>query len=217
MGAVLFSAHMAQHELLMAVAAPLLVLGRPVVAGVWALPPAWRRRLGAVARQRAVRGAWHAVAGIGAASVIHGVAVWAWHAPALYQWTLRSDLAHAAQHATFLCTALLFWWAILAPRARRTRPGAGVLALFVTTLHTGALGALLALATRPWYPAYIRTTSAWGLTALEDQQLAGLVMWVPASFAYVAAALWILGACLTDRGPGLPALDSRVSVLGKGI
>jgi putative membrane protein len=188
LGAALFSAHMTQHELLMAVAAPLLVLGRPLVAFAWAMPRVARRArpprpLGALAEP------WPATA-------LHGAAVWAWHAPALYALALRSEAAHAAQHACFLGTALLFWWAVLG--ARRQPLGTRILVLFLTALHTGALGALLTFAPRPLVSAYLATTGPWGLTPLEDQALAGLVMWIPGGVSYLAAALWLLAGVLRE-------------------
>jgi cytochrome c oxidase assembly factor CtaG len=108
--------------------------------------------------------------------------------------TLTSDPVHALQHLSFLGTALLFWWTIIhahAPggRARAASFGAAVLLLFGTALHSGALGALLTFSRRLWYPAYGAASATWGLTPLEDQQLAGLIMWIPATFAYLIAAL----------------------------
>ena len=70
------------------------------------------------------------------------------------------------------------------------REGVAVLYLFATMLHTGALGALLTVSTAPWYP--LATTAAWGLSALEDQQIGGLIMWIPAGTVYIAAALWLM-------------------------
>jgi cytochrome c oxidase assembly factor CtaG len=186
---------MAQHELLMAVAAPLIVLGRPLVPFLWALPAAWRRRAGAWAKRRAVRASWRALTAPLTATVIHGVTVWAWHAPRAYQATLTSELTHALQHVSFLATALLFWWALVRGPGARRRYGAAVLYLFVTAAHTGLLGALLAFSPTLWYPVYSLTTRAWGITPLEDQQLAGLVMWIPASMSYLVAALALFAAC----------------------
>jgi cytochrome c oxidase assembly factor CtaG len=193
LGEALFSAHMAQHELLMAVAAPLLVLGRPVVALAWAMPRVAR---GLAPRLRPL----HVLAEPWPATALHGVAVWAWHAPALYGLALRSEAAHALQHASFLGTALLFWWAVLG--ARRQTLGTRLLALFLTALHTGALGALLTFAPRPLIPAYLATTGPWGLTPLEDQSLAGLVMWIPGGVSYLAAALWLLAGVLRETPDG---------------
>jgi cytochrome c oxidase assembly factor CtaG len=189
LGEALFSAHMVQHELLMVVAAPLLVLGRPVVPLLWALPVPGRRALGGWAKGPAVRGAWGAVSGPTGAWLLHGAALWIWHVPALYALSVRSGAAHAAQHAAFLGTALVFWWAVLPVWRRRTGHGAAVFALFATVVHSGALGALLTVAPRPLYPVSDAAAAAWGLTPLEDQQLAGLVMWVPAGLAYAVAGL----------------------------
>ena len=192
----LFVAHMIQHELLMAVAAPLLVVGRPLVPMLWALPSPARRRVGRWSKARAWRRAWRFISRPTVAFVLHGVAIWVWHAPALYQATLSSEMVHALQHSTFLGTALLFWWTIIhghAPggRARAVSFGTAVLLLFGTALHSGALGGLLTFSRTLWYPAYGSSARAWGLTAFEDQQLAGLVMWIPATFAYLVAALFL--------------------------
>jgi cytochrome c oxidase assembly factor CtaG/cytochrome c551/c552 len=189
LGGALFSAHMVQHELLMAVAAPLLVLGRPVLPLLRAAPGPARRAVARLAAVPSVRAAWGAVTTPLAATAIHGVAVWVWHLPSLFQATLESEPLHALQHASFLGTGLLFWWALVHGRGERRAYGVGVLAVFLTAAHTGALGALLALARTDFYPVYAGRTAAWGVTPLEDQQLAGLIMWVPAGIAYLAAAL----------------------------
>ena len=198
LGGALFSAHMAQHELLMVVAAPLLVLARPLVPMLWALPIEWRRALGAQAATPAVRALWTFITGAGFAFVAHAIAIWAWHLPSPYQLSLQSELAHSAQHASFLITALLFWWALVHGTAGRMRHGAAILYVFGTALHTSILGALLAFADVPWYPLYGRSTMLWGMTALEDQQLAGLIMWIPAGLAYVTVALWLLSRWLRE-------------------
>jgi len=188
-GEVLFSAHMTQHELLMLVAAPLLVLGRPVVAFLWALPLGWARRLGAWGKAPWFLRAWRAVTNPLAAWAVHAVALWVWHLPALFQATLRSDLVHTAQHVSFLFSALLFWWALVHGPRGVVGYGAGLLYLFTTAVHSGVLGALLTFAGSVLYPAYNGTTASWGLTPLEDQQLGGLIMWVPAGLVYIVAGL----------------------------
>jgi putative membrane protein len=198
MGGVLFSAHMVQHELLMAVAAPLLVLGRPLVPALWALPPAWRRALGRGARERWIHGLWSVLTRPLVAWALHAVAILAWHAPALYGRTLVSEPVHALQHLCFLGTALLFWWTLIHGRQARARYGAAVFYLFLTAMYTGGFGALLTVASVPWYPGHAATTTAWGLTPLEDQQLAGLIMWVPAGLSYLVAALLLMSAWLGE-------------------
>jgi cytochrome c oxidase assembly factor CtaG len=197
----LFVAHMVQHELLMAVAAPLLVVGRPLVPMLWALPSPARRRAGRVTRHRGWRAVWRFITLPLVAFLLHGAAIWIWHIPSLFQATLESPVVHALQHLCFFGTALLFWWTIIhahAPggRARAASFGTAVLLLFGTALHSGALGALLTFSRAVWYPAYGSAAESWGLTPMDDQQLAGLVMWIPATFAYLVAALFLFTSWL---------------------
>ena len=189
LGSALFAAHMAQHEIMIVLAAPLLILGTPMVPMLWALPIGWRRRLGAWSRRYLRRG-WRVATRPAVAFVLHLLAVIIWHLPALYQATLRSDFIHALQHASFVGTALLFWWSMLAGGVHgRARYGAAVLCLFGTALYGSALGALLTFAGKPWYPAYGSWPLVWGLTPLEDQQLGGLIMWIPAGMVHLPTAL----------------------------
>jgi putative membrane protein len=184
----LFGAHMIQHELLMVIAAPLLVMGRPLAMWTWALPPVWRSAVAKPFGSRAFGGVWRALSAPLVATVIHGAVIWTWHVPRVFELSQASVAAHALQHAAFIFSALLFWWALLKP-ARGARIGSAVGCLFVTMLHTGALGVLLTFSGEVWYPTATAHASAWGLTALEDQQLGGLVMWVVGSLPYVIAAL----------------------------
>ena len=197
-GEVLFSAHMTQHEVLMLAAAPLLVLGRPVVAFLWAVPKSWARGLGEAAKAGWFRRAWRAVTNPLAAWAIHAVALWVWHVPALFQATLGSDLVHTFQHVSFLGSALLFWWALVHGPRGLMGYGAAVLYLFTTSVHSGVLGAFLAFSGRVLYPAYAQSTQSWGLTPLEDQQLGGLIMWVPAGLVYVVAGLALLAGWMRE-------------------
>jgi cytochrome c oxidase assembly factor CtaG len=189
LGSALFAAHMAQHEVMIVLAAPLLVLGTPVVPMLWALPPRWRQGIGAWSR-RILRGPWRAITQPAVAFVVHALAVLVWHVPAFYQATLTSDAIHALQHLSFIGTAVIFWWAMLGGgRHRRARYGAAVLGLFGTALYGAALGALLTFAEAPWYPAYGSWALVWGLTPLEDQQVGGLIMWIPAGLVHLPTAL----------------------------
>ncbi len=189
LGTRLLSAHMLQHVLLMLVAAPLLVLGRPLVAMPWALPRGARRGLGHELARPAVRRSWRVFSNPYLVWVMHAAAIWLWHAPPLYQATLQSSLVHALQHMSFFGTALLFWWSAFEFGQHRSRAGTGVLYLFTTAVHGSVLGALLTFSTTIWYPVYALRAPVWGLTALEDQQLGGLLMWVPAGLIYLIAAL----------------------------
>jgi putative membrane protein len=198
LGGVLFSAHMVQHELLIAVCAPLLVLGRPLIPFLWALPLSTRRKVGRWSKTGSVASAWYALSLPSIAFSLHAIALWAWHLPGPYQSTLHSELMHTLQHSSFLFSALLFWWTIFKARGSDLGYGGAVFYLFGTGLQTGALGALLTFAPTLWYPAYAATTGPWGLTPLEDQQLGGLIMWIPGSVPYLIAGLAMFARWLSE-------------------
>lgn len=188
LGEELFSMHMLQHELLMLVVAPLLVMGRPLGVFLWAFPAQGRRAVAAGVRVSWVQASWQGLTGPLAAWSLHAVVLWAWHFPSLFQASLDSRAVHTLQHASFLASALLFWSALIVPRSPALA-GNAVLYLLTTAIHTGILGALLTFSPAVWYPAYEATAPIWGLSALEDQQLGGLIMWVPAGFVFIFAGL----------------------------
>ena len=188
-GQVLFSAHMTQHGILMLVAAPLLVLSRPVVAFMWAFPLEWSRRIGNLGKISLVQKTWRLLTIPLVAWVVHAIALWTWHIPLLFDAVLHNEWIHTAQHLCFLISALLFWWALIHGPQGIMGYGAALLYLFTTSIHSGLLGALITFAVTPWYPSYSGLTTSWGLTPLEDQQLGGLIMWIPASLVYVFAGL----------------------------
>lgn len=197
----LFSAHMLQHVLLIAVAPPLLVLGIPTLPLLWSLPRDWRVGVGR---------AWNAsrlgpVFGLlllpVPAVLLHAVALWVWHVPGLYATALADPAVHALEHGCFFATALLVWWVVLKPIGRRKNDTAWALfVLLGTFVQSGALGAILTFSDTPWYYAQSVGAGAWHLSALEDQQLAGLIMWIPAGFVYVIAMLAVMSRWL--RAPG---------------
>ena len=190
MSSALASAHMVQHVLLVLVAAPLLALSAPSVTllrgGPRALRPAglrWRRRLRLTsANLRALRDpttVW----------LLHVAVLWGWHAATLYDAAVSHEALHMTEHASFLFTGLLFWRVVVGPRPAAVSPGLGVLMVFAMALQSVFLSALLTFAGTPWYASYAETTRAWGLGPLADQQLAGVIMWIPAGFIYLGAAL----------------------------
>jgi cytochrome c oxidase assembly factor CtaG len=197
-GQVLFSAHMSQHEILMLVAAPLLVLGRPLIAFLWALPLSWSRSLGNLSKITWINRLWRALTIPLVAWLIHAIALWVWHIPALFDATLHSEAIHTVQHLSFLLSALLFWWALIHGRHGAMGYGAAVLYVFTTSVHSGALGALITIAGSVWYPSYAPLTASWGLTPLEDQQLGGLIMWIPGGLVYVIAGLALFAGWLRE-------------------
>lgn len=159
-----FAVHMVQHELLMVVAPPLLIFGRPFAA-LAAVLPAWTVRAVAWPLRIPPLGAWG----------IHAAALWVWHLPRLFDAGLASEGVHALQHGSFFFSALLFWWAVF----RRVRTGVAALYILTTLIHSGALAALLTFAPAPLYRD----------TPLNEQQLGGLIMWVPAAYALLLAGL----------------------------
>ncbi len=191
---VLFAAHMAQHLLLVTVAAPLIALGEPLVAGLWAWPRRQRVAIGrAWASAQPLLGLWRIVSSLPVAFTLHSVALWLWHAPVLYEGALRNGALHATEHLVLLGTGLLFWstaWTSLGRGGRA--PGASVVAVFALGAQCTLLGGLIMFAARPWYPFYADTAPRWGLTAVDDQVLAGALMWVPAGLVYLAFALVLL-------------------------
>jgi putative membrane protein len=207
LSAVLFSAHMGQHELLMLVSAPLIVMGRPLYALGWALPARARRAAGVFLERPAVRAAWRRLTNPWTVLLLHGAALWIWHVPGLFEHALAHDSVHALQHLSFFLTAALFWWAMLDGRYGRVGYGVAVLFVFATALHSGLLGAMITFAQGLWYPTHEARTRAAGLDPLEDQQLAGLIMWIPAGVLLTLLALALLSAWLGEAERRARRLD----------
>lgn len=197
-GAALFSVHMGQHTSLMLLAAPLLVMGRPLIAFLWALPQRGRERAGNWVKLPVVASTWRVISAPLFVWIAHAVALWLWHVPRFYTAALESEAVHALQHSMFLFTALLFWWTLVHGRYGRMGYGIAVLYVFTTAVHSGALGALFTVADRVWFPVHQGRTAAWNLSALEDQQLAGLIMWIPAGVVFMVVGLALLAAWLGE-------------------
>jgi cytochrome c oxidase assembly factor CtaG len=179
------SGHMIQHAILMTLAPPLLVLAAPLATMRRALVSGQIDPVRAELRQGGA-------AGVGAISLLYGVVIWLAHAPVVYEATLMDPVLHLLALAGLIWAGLYFWHVVL----NRCSAGGAMLALFLAMLHTGLLGALLTFSPTPWFPVFDGRTEAWGLTLLEDQQLAGVLMWVPMGGVYVLAALAILGRTL---------------------
>lgn len=197
----LLSAHMVQHLLLMLLAAPLLVYGVPPAALAWATPRPWRRRVARWwHRSHWLARLWAVLSHPGVVWGLHAAAVWLWHLPSFYQAALLNETVHVLEHGSFLAAALLFWWTLA--HHGSSAPGTMILFVFTTALYSTLLGALLTFAPQVWYPAYGILPYAWDMTPLADQQLAGVIMWVPAGVVYLGAALWLLGAWLVQAEEG---------------
>ncbi|MEZ0168665.1 cytochrome c oxidase assembly protein [Microvirga sp. TS319] len=197
LGAELFSGHMVQHLVLMLVAAPLFVRARPLIVFLWALPRGTRKALGRLWSGGGLGGffkiltaplsVWLAFCGLFAF----------WHLPRPYSWALAHEPVHVVEHLCFFVSAFAFWSVVIEPSGRR-RLDYGATLLFVATaaILSALPGALMVLTSRAFYPAHAEGATRWGLTLLEDQHLAGLIMWIPAGFVYMAAigilfVLWL--------------------------
>jgi putative membrane protein len=203
-GEQLFSVHMVQHLLLMLVAPPLLVWSRPAIAFVWAFSLPWRKRIGRF---------WTG-AGLSEtfAFLMQPLTVWVlfvgsfafWHLPRPYSWALHNEFVHAIEHASFFATSLAFWTLVLEPSGRRHLGYASALLyVTVTAVLSGLPGALMILAPQPLYPDHAAGVAAWGLTLIEDQQLAGLIMWIPAGAIYLGAAAWLFVRLMQSERRGI--------------
>ncbi len=196
LASALASAHMVQHVLLLLVAAPLLALSAPSSTLLRGSPLAvrrasgrWRRRLGLT------QGSLHALQNPTVVWLLHVATVWFWHAAVPYGAALENGLLHVLEHVSFLVTGALFWRGIMGARgAGRVSHGYAVLLVFAMAMQSVFLSVLLTFARTPWYSGYAATTTTWGLEPLADQQLAGVIMWIPAGLVYLAAGLTLMVA-----------------------
>jgi putative membrane protein len=171
----LFSARVGQHMVLVLCAAPLLALGSPPLSERWARGNLWAATLGFM------------------------VALWFWHMPAPYDATFDSDLTYWMMHLTLFGSAVALWRSLL--RSPRQFGGEVLLAGVLTSMQMGFLGAVLTTASRPLFFRHLSTAQVWGLTPLQDQQLGGILMWVPGIILFLWAALHALNRlrALTER------------------
>jgi putative membrane protein len=211
LGEQLFSAHMVQHEILILISAPLISAAHPAATCLWAFAPRQRAHVGGWVHRAEATWLARFLTRPLVAWLLEAFALWIWHVPALYQATLRSDWVHAAQHLSFFLTAVLFWSALYGVGRSAMSYGTATLYVFGTAVHCSALGALLTFSAVLWYPVYAATTQSWGLTPLEDQQLGGLIMWVPSAVVFILIGLvlfsiWVVEAGSRQRHSSLQAV-----------
>jgi cytochrome c oxidase assembly factor CtaG/ferredoxin len=239
---LLLTAHMVQHLLLMVVAPPLLLLGAPCLPLLRGLPRGFVREglspfLASPAAKRLGRALTHPWVGLSAMAA----AMWGWHVPGAYELALHSSAWHEIEHATFLFASTLFWWLVVLPWPSRPRwPGWAIpVYLLAGDIQNTILAAILVFADRVIYPTYAAVPRLFGLTALEDQTLAGALMWVPGSLAFLVPAAAIAWRLLAPQGsavnlgsprrepskprvtaglrPALPTAGGLPSVAGSGL
>ena len=214
LGGTLLSAHMAQHGLLVTAAPVLLLLGKPGAAFAWALPMGWSKGSLAAAAWRPVARAGRWLSRPFPAATLHGLALWIWHAPALFDAAIEGEWLHTLEHASFFGTALLFWRAVLDARSGE-RVGLALAGAFATLMHGGLLGGLITMAPRPLYGWYAGHSEPWGLSTLDDQHLAGLLMWVPMGLVYFGACLGLAARLVTPMDQPFQTMEPIDGALGR--
>ena len=184
----LFSAHMLQHFIMLMIVPVLLILGLP------------EERLRALLRVKWVAKAEHLLNRPTAAWITANLVLWVWHIPALYDWAVRNEGIHIFQHLTFLISATIFWWPVLAPTQESRMPATdGMIYLFLAGLSNMVLGILLTFSTEPVYEPYVSPEDSWkllgqlrsqfNLDPLADQKLGGILMWVLGSVVFLAVIM----------------------------
>jgi putative membrane protein len=190
--------HMIQHTLLMMVAAPLLVMSSPdffimrsIPSGLWKLKGIRNvyPKMIKIYRYNKPMTIW----------ALYAVTLWLWHLPIFYEAALTNSIVHDVQHLAFFLTSYLFWRVVLdRSEKRRLNSNLGVLYLFVASLHAMILGVLMAFSPVAWYDQYVVTAPVYGFTGLEDQQIAGYIMWMPAGISYFVVAVVLMKRVLQD-------------------
>ena len=184
-----FTMHMIEHELIMLVSTLLLASSNSGGVLAWGLPRPLRITL-AGSWKSPLQRMWKWLTEPVTATAIQAVVMWVWHAPPLFDRALDSFGWHMAQHLSFFVASLIFWWAMLHPKSRSTGYGTSAACLFATSLIGGALGALMSFSSSPWYAGYAAMgMTGIGLDPVDDQRLAGLIMWIPGGLVHGAAAV----------------------------
>jgi putative membrane protein len=197
----LLIAHMVQHELLMMLAPPLILLANPVPVLLWGLGERARLYAGnLLGRHSATRRVRDFFGWMPVAWSLYVVNLWAWHYPALYEAALRDPRVHDIEHILFFLTALIFWWPVIRPVSRLApiQYGVRILYIFLAATQDAVLSGMIALSDKILYPHYETASRLWDLTPREDQIGGGLVMFGVGSLTYFVAILALVNALLSE-------------------
>jgi cytochrome c oxidase assembly factor CtaG len=215
-GEQFFSVHMVQHLLLTLVAAPLLLLSSSMPVILWALPSSERATLGRLVGQPGpIRSVLRWLTRPAVAWVLFVSTQWLWHQPAGYQWALEHRWAHYFEHVTFFATAVLFWWPVIGapPLPSPLSYPARFAYTFLAWLPNSLLGAGISLARAPLYPDYVGAAHAHGTDPAFDQQLAGLIMWIPGDVLFVTILLGLFVAYMQAEERKEARIDRELDAL----
>jgi cytochrome c oxidase assembly factor CtaG len=195
-GEQFFSVHMVQHLLLSLVAAPLLLLSNSMPVLLWALPRRERATIGRLTGQAGpIRSSLRWLTLPLVAWWLFVGTQWLWHVPVAYEWALENRWAHYLEHISFFVTAVIFWWPVIGSPPLPSPLGypARMAYTFLAWMPNSFLGAGITLSRGPLYPSYVASAQLNGTDALVDQQLAGLIMWVPGDvlFAIILLLLFV--------------------------
>lgn len=228
LGGQLFFMHMIQHLILMMLGAPLLMLANPLPFLLWGLPDKARRVAGAALsnllhRRSSTRKALRTMTAPGIAWLIFVFVLVGWHDPTLYNAALRNELVHDLEHISFFVAALLYSWHVVGagPRLhKRLSPAAKILFVIAAIPANMLTGIVIAFSDQVIYTYYLGVPRLWGIDALGDQMLGGVIMWVPGSMMYIVAVLIITARWLQgeEKKPPLPlsewATEERMAAPG---
>jgi putative membrane protein len=211
----LLSVHMLQHLVLLVVAPPLLLYGRPGLVMFLGLPASSRSALGGLGARRRLRRVGRVVLNPLAVLLVTVAALWGWHLPGPYQAAVTHPALHAVEHLTFLVSALAFWALVVDPAPRRRLGyGPAILLVFVTMLAGAALGALITFSSTVLYPIYGAGARLWGTTALADQQLAGAIMWIPPGAVYFLTVVFLALRWFEDVDRRMRVAEGAATIRG---
>jgi len=212
-GEQLFSVHMVQHLLLTLVAAPLLLLSNSMPVLLFALPLRYRAQVGGLFG----RPGWprSLLLWLGkplVAGMIFVVTQWAWHQPLAYQWALENRWAHYFEHVTFFVTAVLFWWPVIgaAPLPSPLGYPARMAYTFLGWMPNTLLGAGIVLSHAPLYSLYVASAAQYGIDPAVDQQLAGLIMWIPGDVLFASILMLLLVAYMNHEEREAERIDREL-------
>ena len=229
LGQQLFFMHMVQHLLLIMIAPPLLLVANPMPFVLWGLPAGWRRKVGglfsqALHRDSGFRRWLRTLTQPGIVWMAWVIALIGWHDPGMYNAALRYEWVHDVEHLSFFIASMLLWWHLTGagPRVHKQFGLLGRIGLVMSVVPPNMLtGVVLSFATQGYYSYYESVPRLWGFDVLTDQQLGGVIMWVPGSMMYIIAALILIGRYLSqeDRKPQLPESEwaSEKAVAAPGL